>query len=65
MEQHVECLRRTAGGGQRQLHLDLGSRQEEDGMGKVRGDAKRTEWEGWQSSKIQCREGWGTGPFES
>lgn len=45
MEQHVECLRRTAGGGQRQLHLDLGSRQEEDGMGKVRGDTKRTEWE--------------------
>lgn len=45
MEQHVECLRRIDGGGQRQLHLDLRSRQEEDGMGKVRGDAKRAEWE--------------------
>lgn len=45
MEQHVECLRRTADGGQRQLHLDLGSRQEEDGMGKVRGDTKRAERE--------------------
>lgn len=44
MEQHVECLRRTEGRSQRQPHLDLGSRQEEDGMGKMRGDAKRAEW---------------------
>lgn len=31
--------------GSEELHLGLGSRQEEEGMGKVRGDAKRTEWE--------------------
>lgn len=34
----------TEGASQRQPHLALRSRQEEDGMGKVRADATRAEW---------------------